>query len=282
MSIKDLLSEVESQNLEKRNVVYDLDGIIYLSGYKHRDKENNAELIYADVFMRIKSIESKIWETYAIDKTVLALTSKKNFRHDLTDKWKQDRVKDESTMNDKQLETYREAQRLKKMVSNTKALLNKRMASSPDYTIIVNNVAEADDICIDLANRENYLVVAMDSDIIHQSPTPVFNYHQKHWKWGHQGLSNDEIFKNIIHATIVGGHNGDFGIKSKGKVFADKFIKQLESGEKDFDDYISLFGTPEECLMNYRVAACDEVVNGKLKLHTIQDIADGIESISVF
>ncbi len=282
MGVRDLLNEVQSQDLEKHNVAFDTDGIIFLSAYKYRDEPNNEEVIYADVFMRIQSIEAEIWKSYAIDKTVLAMTSKKNFRHKLTDKWKADRVKDESEMNDKQLEAHREAQKLRKLVSHTKGLLTKRMRSSPNYMVRVNNLSEADDIVIDLARQAGYLVVAMDGDVIHQCPTPVFNYHKKHWKWMHEGLEPDEIFKSIIHSTITGGHNGSFGVKGIGKVGADKFIEQLVSGEKGLEDYVNLFETPDDCLVNFRVASCSQVVKGILELHTIQDIADGIEMISVF
>ena len=282
MSIKDLLETVESQDLEKRNVAFDTDGIIFLSAYKYRDEPNNEEVIYADVFMRIQSIEAEIWKSYAVDKTILALTSKKNFRHELTDKWKQDRVKNEEDMNDKQLASHREALRLRKMVSHTKVLLRERMASSPNYTIIVNNVSEADDIVIDLANREGYLVVAMDSDVINQCPTPVFNYHKSHWKWEHEGLEYDAIFKSIIHSTITGGHNGSFGVKGMGKVGAVKFIDKLVSGEKGLEDYVNLFETSDDCLVNFRVASCRQVIDGKVKLASINDINDGIEMLSVF
>ena len=282
MSIKDLLETVESQDLEKRNVAFDTDGIIFLSAYKYRDEPNNEEVIYADVFMRIQSIEAEIWKSYAVDKTILALTSKKNFRHELTDKWKQDRVKNEADMDEKQLASHREATKLRNLVSHTKGLLAKRMVSSPNYNVIVNNIAEADDTVLDLANSYDYLVVSMDSDVISQCATPVFNYHKKHWCWVHDGRDEAEIFKSIIHTTITGGHNGDFGIKGKGKVFANKFIEQLESGEKGFEDYISLFETNEDCLMNFQVASCRQIIKGSLHLHTIQYIADGIELISIF
>ncbi len=107
-----LLDGVEEQK-EKRNVVYDSDGIIYLSCYKYRDTDN-IELMYADFWMRIHSIEAEIWKNYAVDKFVIAITSKKNFRNDLTDKQKADRVaKPENVKTKKQLEAHREATRLK-------------------------------------------------------------------------------------------------------------------------------------------------------------------------
>jgi len=268
-----LLGDIEEQK-EKRNVVYDSDGIIYLSCYKHRDTDN-IELMYADFFMRIHSIESELWKNYAIDKTVIAITSKKNFRNDLTDRWKADRQpKPESEMTDKQLEAHREATRLKEYVSKVKALLAKRLSSS---IVTVNAIAEADDTFIDLCNNHNYVGVSMDSDCINQCKSPVFNYHSKHWKWVHEGRTDIEIFKHIIFDTITGGHNGNFGIKGKGKVFANNWLEDLEKFEVGFTEWIDLFETPEDALLNYRVADCSQVVDDKLRLIEVKDIAELFE-----
>jgi hypothetical protein len=248
------------------------DGVIYLSAYRYRET-GNIELMYADFWMRIHSIETEIWKHYMIDKVIISLTSKKNFRHDLTDKWKDDRDKDTSTMNEKQLKAYTVASELKEYVSKVKALLHQRMASSEAYTVMIDSLQESDDRVIDYAHK-GWLVVAMDSDIIHQCPTPVFNYHSKHWKFVHEGLDEKEIFHNIIHSTIVGGHNGDFGVRGVGKIGANKFMQQLEDGEKNFQDWIELFPLPEEALLNYQVTSCSQVRDNKLKLITIPEIAD--------
>ena len=184
-------------------------------------------------------------------------------------------------MNDKQLASHREALRLRKMVSHTKVLLRERMASSPNYTIIVNNVSEADDIVIDLANREGYLVVAMDSDVINQCPTPVFNYHKKHWKWVHEGLEPDEIFRNVLRGAFM-SHNGDFGVKGCGKVCVEKIIKKIEDGKFVLSDLVDKFETPEDFLLNFRLSNCNQIKKGSLELMTVNDINDGLELLSVF
>ena len=268
-----LLSDVEEQK-EKRNVVYDADGIIYLSCYKHKDTDD-IELMYADFWMRIHSIEAEIWKNYAVDNFVVAITSKKNFRHDLTDRWKADRKpKPLEEMTEKQLEAHNTALKLRTFVSKVKALLSKRMSSS---IVIANNIAEADDTFIDLCNNHEYIGVSMDSDCINQCKSPVFNYHSKHWKWVHDGRHEEDIFKHIIFDTITGGHNGNFGIKGKGKVFANSFIEQLERCEVGFTDWVDMFETPEDALLNYRVADCSQVVDGKLRLVKITDIAQLFE-----
>ena len=271
-----LLDGVEEQK-EARNIVYDLDGIIFLSCYKHKEADN-IELMYADLFMRIHAIESEVWREYQVNKSILAITSKKNFRHGLTGLWKADRkAKPEREMTDKQLASHIEAKKLRTYVSQVKVLLKERMSSSPSFTVVVSAIAEADDTVIDLANNHDYLVVAMDSDIIKQSKSPVFNFHSKHWKWVTKGNADDEIFLHIIHDTITGGHNGSFGVKGSGKVAANKFIQKLEDGEKSFTDWVELFETPADALLNYQVADCSQVMDGKLKLIEMIEISQLFE-----
>ena len=272
MGIKDLLQDVEEQK-EEVNVAMDSDGILYLSCYKYQES-GNIELMYVDFWKRISAIENEIWRSYKIDEVVIALTSKANFRDKLTDKWKADRkAKPESEMTEKQLKAHTIAKELRGYVAQVKALLHKRMTNSPSYEVMVDGKQEADDKVIDLAHQ-GWVVVAMDSDVLHQSPTAVFNYHAKHWKWEHEGNTEQEIFESIIHLTITGGHNGNFGIKGKGEVFADKFIAGLEDSADTFNEWVSLFPLPEDALMNYRLADCSQVKNNKVKLASIKSISE--------
>ena len=66
---------------ESKNVVFDSDGILYLACYAHVDS-GNLELMYADFWSRIGSVTNELFKVYKIEKTVIALTSSKNFRDD--------------------------------------------------------------------------------------------------------------------------------------------------------------------------------------------------------
>ena len=122
-----LLDGIEEQK-EARNIVHDADGEIYLSCYRHRES-GNIEMMYVDFWMRINSIEAEVWKTYKIENSIISLTSKKNFRHSLTEKWKADRkAKPLSEMTEKQLSSYKESKKLRGYVSEVKKLLYERMS----------------------------------------------------------------------------------------------------------------------------------------------------------
>ena len=254
---------------ESKNVVFDSDGILYLSCYAHVDS-GNLELMYADFWSRIGSVTNELFKVYKIEKTVIALTSNKNFRDEITDLWKADRAtKDPSQMTDKQLAASIKSESLRSYVYETKKLVLDRI---PRDIVTISEVAEADDIFIDLCNNQNYIGVAMDSDCIKQCKSPVFNYHSKHWKWVHQGLDDKSILQHIIYETIVGGHNGSFGIKGKGKVFANNFVLDLVHHDDPYAQWKMLFPTEEEALLNYRVTDCSQVINDKVSLVSLEDI----------
>jgi len=264
---------------EKVNVVHDSDGIVYLACYKHKASDD-IELMYAEFFIRIANIENELWKTYELDERVIALTSSSNFRHDLTDRWKDDRkAKPIEDMTDKQLEAHTLSKKLRTNVSQVKALLVDRLGSS---IVSISQVAEADDKFIDLVNNKGYIGVAMDSDCITQARNPVFNYHGKHWKWMHEGRSDSDIFKSIIHSTLVGGHNGSFGVKGIGKKGADEFILKMELGLCGCSQWSSLFVSEEDALLNYQVADCSQVVDDKLTLLTLEDIENKFNTLDYY
>ena len=115
----------------------------------------------------------------------------------------------------------------------------------------------------------------MDSDIVGQCPTPVFNFHSKHWRFVHEGLSDKEIFLNTLIDSIKGKSKDNVkGVKGCGDVGAKKFIAELEAGTKGFSDWIDLYDTPADALLNYRLCDCSQYKKGKLKLIGVKDIED--------
>ena len=270
----ELLEDIQEQK-ESVNLAIDSDSLLFLSCYALKDTKD-LEAMYVDFWMRVKSIENEVWKDYEIDKIVIALTSKVNFRHDLTEKWKANRRdKDEAELTDKQIESQRKARELKDLVRDVKGLIYKRMNKADNRTVVATNIAEADDIIIDLAYN-GWVLASIDSDVIKQSPTPVFNFHKKHWKWT-DGNSDDDIFFHIIYDCLQGGHNDSVTVKGCGKVCATKFIKELEVGDKSFVDFTDMFDTPSEALLSYRLNDNNQVKNGKLRLITIEELSEKFE-----
>ena len=271
-----LLEEVTEQK-DSVNVIHDSDSIAYLSVFRFLDTED-VELMYADFWMRIKTIESEIWREYEVDDVIISLTSRKNFRNDLTDDWKGNRKdKDEKELTEKQIESQRKARDLSDYVAKLKRLLFERMSKSKQYRVMVDSVQESDDRMIDYMSN-GWIGVSVDGDIHKQFPSGsrCFNNHKKHWCWI-EANTDDDIFFHIIAETISGGHNGNTGVKGKGKVYAAKFCKELEVGDKSFTDWIDLFPTPNEALLNYRLVSLDQVKNGKLRLITIEELSEKFE-----
>jgi 5'-3' exonuclease len=162
---------------------------------------------------------------------------------------------------------------LKERVRELKTLVYKRIKTMCDVNVIV----EADDLVIMYANQ-GYLISAMDKDIIHQTPTQCFNF--KKWEWS-KGLDSVEINTNRLIQSIEGDSTDNIkGVKGMGKVKAGKFVADLTSGTNTFTDYVNLFSTPEDMLMNMRLVDMHQY-NGTLTMTTVQDISDMIDTITI-
>lgn len=256
MSLSELLQDVTEQK-EKRNLVIDYDSIIFLSAYKYKDNPNS-ELIYMECMKRIYAIERECWEEYELDEVKIAMTSSTNFRYGLYPEYKANRAKKNE-----------DAELLSKSVKEVKKLIYERLKP----ILICNSVAEADDSCVELS-KQGWLVSAIDSDIIGQSRTPVFNFHSKHWKWVHQGLTEKECFTNTLVDSIKGKSKDNVkGVKGIGEAKAKSFAEELIKGNKDFNDWIDLYDTPADALLNYRLCDCSQVSNGKVNLIEIPELA---------
>lgn len=261
--LEELLSDVEEQK-EERGIAVDFDSIIFLSAYKHKESDNE-EYVYMECIKYIQRLETEVWKKYAIKDTRLAITGKTNFRYTIYPKYKENR-KDKPE----------DAKKLANLVKRTKKLIYERLKG----IVLANSKVEADDLVLDYARNKDYIVCAIDSDVINQSCTPTFNFHSKHWKWIHDGLTQVDILASTLIDTIKGKSKDNVtGIKGKGKVFAEKFIEELTLGEKDFTDYVQLFNDPEEMLTTYQVCNTNQLNNGKLELSTVEDIEKAIDII---
>ena len=257
------------------------DSLLFLSAYRYRDNFD-IELAYFDFAGRIRSIESELYKRVTeITETVLCFTAKKNFRHTLYKEYKANRKANETE----------DALSLKENVKKLKRLAYERLKPM----CYVSNEIEADDSCIMYAYK-GYYVSAMDSDVVNQCPTPIFNFHGKHWKWEHEGKDDKDIFFRIIYESIKGKAKDNVkGVDKAGDTFASLFVSKLKGHDIDisknrlskkfkdillkdeltFNDYIELFDIPEEMLLNYRLCDVSQYKNEKLELASIESIANG-------
>jgi len=248
-----LLDNVDSQT-ESGKLAIDADSIVFFSAWEFDD----AELSYVNFIERINNIKNACYsQTKELEDIKLCLTSKKHFRMDIYPEYKANR----KTPTD-------EEKLLRAKVSALKKIIVSRLPKM----ILANNVAEADDTVVYLS-RQGYIVSCIDGDVRSQSKTPVYDF--KKCVWVHQGLPDDEIFMNTLIDSIAGKSKDNVkGVKGIGKVGAKKFVESVEKGEKSFTDWVELYPTPDEALLNFRLCSCNQYDGKEIVLYEMKDVVD--------
>ena len=257
-----LLDDVDDRE-EVGSLAIDADSLLYFSAYQFRE-DWDIELAYMNFIERIGTIRTKAYDKVAkIEDVVICFTTKTNFRYDIYPEYKSNR-KDASD----------DAKILNGYVKALKSLAWERLSKITD----ASNVFEADDLVIQYADK-GYLISAFDKDVVNASPTDCYNF--KTGKWI-KGKSTEEIDKWYLIQSIMGdSSDGIKGVKGIGKVGAEKFVNQLLANKKTFDDYVSLFETPADCLLMNQLVRMNQYEDGirntnSLKLIDIEGIADSI------
>ena len=259
MSLENLLEDIDERD-DKGSLAIDGDSLLFLSCYRYRDNFN-LELAYFDFAGRIKQLESELYKRVnEVEDVVICLTSSTNFRYEIYPEYKDNRKKTETD----------DSKALKDNVKELKRLIYSRIKDM----CFVSSIVEADDSVV-MYSHKGYYVCAIDSDVVNQCVTPVFNFHSKHWKWEHEGLYESDIFLRVLYESMMGKSKDNVpGISKCGKVCANKHIQSIKKCDMSFQDYVELFPLPEDMLLNYRLCDCSQYKNGKLELATIESIAD--------
>ena len=259
MKLTELLQDVDDR-AEELNLAIDADSILYLSSYKYRDNWD-MELAYFDFVGRVTAITREAFnKAQMINETVLCFTSKTNFRYDIYPSYKANRDKKQDN----------EAVKLREYVKRLKKLVYTRVKPMCN----VNAIVEADDLCV-MYSHKGYLISAFDKDVISQCVTPVLNY--KTMKWAHDGLTTEQINMNSLIQSIQGDTTDNIkGVNRMGAVKATNFVEALFDGLNSFDDYVSLFTTPEDMLLSNRLVNMSQYKSGELVMLEVKDIANMI------
>jgi 5'-3' exonuclease len=264
MDLNNLLENIEEQK-EDRKLFTDADSIIFMSCFKHKDSQDD-ELAYMDFIKILNRIETEVWKKYQLIETKIGITSSTNFRYKLYSDYKANRK-----------QKNEDAEILSQFTKRVKKLIYDRLKP----ILVCDGTFETDDWAI-YYSKQGWIVSAIDSDVVGQSRTPVFNYHSKHWCWVHDGLDDITINTNIMIDSIAGKSKDNVvGVKGLGKAKASKFINELLDGKKSFGDYVDLFPTPEDMLLSYQLCDCGQIDDdGKLKLVSVKDIEERLLDIS--
>lgn len=249
-----MFSDVEERG-DETGLAIDSDSILFLSCYKYRE-DFNIELAYMEFCKRIGAIERACYEeVVGLTEIVLCFTAKKNFRHQIYDAYKANR----------QQNVDEDSRLLREHTKQLKMLCVERLRG----IVSVSNKVEADDWVIDYS-RKGYILAAIDSDVKNQSLTKVFDYKKNIW---FEGLTEKEINHNILLYAMIGkSKDGVKGIRLFGKVKATKFMEELVDGTKTMVEYVDMFETPEDCLLNCRLVSLGQWKDEKLELMSMEDV----------
>ena len=238
------------------NIAIDADSIIYKSCYRHQlnrtkatpytDEEIlesfNLEKAYFELCQEIGKIRSApfagqmpVLQYEKGDEVdcLIVFSPRKSFRQDIYPEYKANR-KDNSVVGIKEL----------------KLLVIDRLK---DWCLIVPNV-EADDIVNYYAREHNYMVAAIDKDVINANPTYCYNYNTFEWN-----LPKSQLFIKdwYLMQTLMGDTTDNIkGAKGIGKVGALKIVQELDS--PSFGDIIQYFDSETDAMLNHWLVRMDQ------------------------
>lgn len=242
------------------SIIIDADSLLFASCYQFRE-DYNIELAYMNFMERIGTIRTACYDKVSkLNDLKIAFTSKTNFRYNIYSDYKASRA---SKTNEQEL-----------LVQNTKEL-KKLIYDRVKPIVLVSSTFEADDICVRYAYK-GYMVAAIDKDIVNAIPTISFNYKKAEWN---NAKTDEEIKEWYIYQSLTGDStDGIKGAKKIGKVGATKFIKELKAGTKNYNDYINLYETPQDCLLTNQLVRMNQWDSkGKLKLITMEEVIKEIQ-----
>ena len=243
------------------NIAIDADSLIYKACYRHQlhtTKANqisdeavlasfNLELAYFEFCQEIGKIRSSLFAgtepLFQYEKgdevnVLIVLSPKKSFRQDLYPEYKANRKKSQPTVG----------------IRDLKLLVIDRLK---DWVLLIPNV-EADDVVNYYAREHNYMVAAIDKDVINANPTHCYNYKKFTWS---SPSSELEIEKWYLKQTLMGDRTDNIpGANGIGEVKAGKIVDELYFPNlEDIEEY---FDCETDAMMNHWLVRMD-MWNGK-------------------
>ena len=104
---------------------------------------------------------------------------------------------------------------------------------------VVPNV-EADDVVIYYARKHNYLVSAIDKDVIRACPTSCYDYNNRRWE---QPQMPYEIEQWYAYQSLLGDKADNImGAKGVGEVGARKWVDKYFGQLFSWSDFVNFFG----------------------------------------
>lgn len=231
------------------NIAIDADSLVFKACYRHQVPGGvDIELAYLEFCQEVAKIRSAVFRivTYTKgDKVIplIVLSPKKTFRNDLSDEYK--------------------ANRGPVLLHGIKQLKYMIMDRLKQWALVVPNV-EADDVVIYYAKHHNYMVSAIDKDVLHACPTSLYNYNTRRWE--HPNLPY-EIEAWYAKQALMGDTDDNVkGARDVGKVGAQKWVDKYMGEMYSWSHYIDMFGDEFVAEQAMNLVRMDGLVNidGKL------------------
>ena len=254
-------------------IAIDADSLIYKSAYRHQLRSNkdviytdeqileswNIELAYFEFCQEIGKIRSApfagnepLLEYEKGDEVeiLIVFSPKKSFRNDLSPsgvKFKPNKKTGEP------MDMGYKANRKSPSIIGLRDLKIMVMNRLKAWVLLVPNV-EADDVVNYYAREHNYMVAAIDKDVINANPTYSYDYNKFKWI---VPKSQVEIEKWYLFQTLLGDTTDNVeGAPGVGKVGAEKVMAR--SPFMTFDDIVPSFESDYEAQMNHWLVRMDQ------------------------
>ena len=233
------------------NIAIDADSLCFKACYRHQWIESEGvdiELAYLEFCGEIQKIKSAVFRLleYKSGDVVIpkiVLSPKKTFRNDLSDEYK--------------------ANRGPVLIHGIKQLKLMIMHRLKPWAMVVPDV-EADDVVIHYANKYNWLVSAIDKDVIHACPTSCYDYNKRRWE---QPNMPYEIETWYAKQALMGDKDDNIkGAPDIGGVNAQKWVNNYVGELFDWNSYCDMFGSEEEATRTMNLIRMDGLIeiDGKL------------------
>jgi len=241
---------MSAKSINKIRIAIDADSLVYKSCYRHQTSDGcgvHIERAYIELGYEIGKIKSAVFRLLKYqpgDKVypLLVLSPKHSFRNDLLESYKANRPQTQNIHGIKQL----------------KHMIMHRL----DYAVVHKNI-EADDIVIWYAYMKDYLVAAIDKDVINACPTACYNYNTRGWSQPH---SEYEIERWYVKQALMGDSTDNIkGAENIGEDRAEKWVNKFVGEPYSWGQFVDLFGDEHLALLAMNLVRMDRIhwIDGK-------------------
>jgi hypothetical protein len=250
----------------KYNIAIDADSLVYKACHRSQDKDGtnfDIENAYFEFCGEIAKIKSELFSRGLDDNiglyryergdevnAVICLSPRKSFRNDISPSGVMFRENKKGELVDCGYKANRKPNKVQG-IRELKKLILQRI---PDICRI-HPKAEADDYVNWLAREHNYLVAAIDKDVINANPTYCFDYNSRTWN---TPRSQQQIEQWYLKQTLMGDSTDNIqGAVGVGAKTANTIIDIELNGQATLDDLEQYFDSRVELEVNHMLVRMD-------------------------